>query len=158
MQQNMFANIDTSGDGQISPDELLAFGQNLPGPQSSGTSGATNTAALFSQIDTDGDGSISQDELAAFGNKLSASNNSTLLQAQEGTGNAGHAHHHHHAHGASQTTSLASLLGQPDPGQDSAGVTAQAGPNSAAATYAANQSGGGSSLDPLLQLIGTLVA
>jgi Ca2+-binding EF-hand superfamily protein len=189
IQQNLFAAIDADGDGQISPNELTAFGQNLPGSLTSGISGAASTASgntanaaatsanggvgsssLFSQIDSNGDGTISQDEWTAYGNKLSASNNASLLQAQEGSNGAGRAHHHHHhggggggssgASSSSQSTDPTAAFNQLDTNQDGSisaqEWAAQFGTSGAASAYSTTQSNG-QSTDPLMQLVNKLI-
>src|SRR5215469_8029694 len=60
-QQDLFSKIDANGDGQITPDEMSSFGQNLPGARGKGLS----DPKLFQKIDTNGDGVISKDEWAA---------------------------------------------------------------------------------------------
>jgi Ca2+-binding EF-hand superfamily protein len=178
----LFSTIDSNGNGQISPDELASFGQNLPGSLASVAGGAAGTstastaatsanggigsASTFSQIDTNGDGTISQDEWTAYGNKLSASNNSSLLQAQEGADGAGRAHHHHHHHGGSgasgdsQTTDPTAAFNQLDTNQDGSisaqEWAAQFSTSGAASAYSTTQSNG-QSTDPLLQLINKLI-
>jgi Ca2+-binding EF-hand superfamily protein len=88
-QQDLFSQIDANGDGQISPDELSTFRQNLQG-----TSGP-NTKSLFDKIDTNGDGSISKDEWASHRAKRNKAQ-SALLQIQEDSGNTQATKHHHH--------------------------------------------------------------
>lgn len=88
LQQAMFAKADVNADGQLSSDEFLSIGQNLPSPGRSGPSrahhggggGGENFAAatmgsllslqedraaeMFSNADSDGDGALTADELA----------------------------------------------------------------------------------------------
>ena len=96
----MFSQLDTDGDGQISKSE---FETAL-----SGAGASTSTAdALFAKLDTNGDGTVSQDELAK----------------------AAHGHHHHHmlgadksqASGSSGQSAIDSLLS----GAGANGATAQ---------------------------------
>ena len=89
--QNLFSQIDTNGDGQISKSEF----ENALG------AGGTNIAQadkVFNELDTNGDGSVSLSELSA---------------ALKGAGHAGD--HHHHAHAAdserSQLRSAAAGVG-----------------------------------------------
>ena len=64
----IFAAMDTNGDGSISPDELsTALGSTTAG---SGTATSSNANSLFASIDTNGDGSISQSELSNYLNTL----------------------------------------------------------------------------------------
>lgn len=87
-QPDLFTQIDANGDGQISPDELSSFGQNLPG---SGKNGFKNQN-LFQKIDTNGDGIISKDEWAAHRAARERTQNA-LLKLQEQSG-AASAHRH----------------------------------------------------------------
>jgi Ca2+-binding EF-hand superfamily protein len=98
-QQDLFSQIDANGDGQISPDELSAFGQNLPG--ASGTTGLKNRN-LFQKIDTNGDGVISKEEWAAHRAARERTQNA-LLKLQEQAGGAnGERYRHHGPSGARQ--------------------------------------------------------
>jgi len=75
----LFAKLDTNGDGQISKSEFeTALG-------SAGVS-TSNADALFAKLDGNGDGSISQSELAKAGH------------------GGGHHHHHMHAGGGAQAS------------------------------------------------------
>ena len=89
LQQAMFAKADVNADGQLSSDEFLSIGQNMPPPGNSGPAramrgagggGENFTAAtmgallslqedrsseIFSNADSDGDGLLTADELAA---------------------------------------------------------------------------------------------
>lgn len=92
MQQALFAKADVNGDGQLSSDEFMSIGQNLPQPGNGGpprpirggdlfggnfspeTMGSLLSAQqdradkltnLFNAADTDGDGQVTADELAA---------------------------------------------------------------------------------------------
>lgn len=72
--QDLFSQIDSNGDGQISKSEF----ENALG------AGGTNIAqadAVFNKLDTNGDGSVSLDELKS---------------ALQGAGGKGGHHHHHH--------------------------------------------------------------
>ena len=51
-QTDLFGRIDANSEGQISPDEMSAFGQNLPGASGTGLKNKN----LFQKIDTNGDG------------------------------------------------------------------------------------------------------
>lgn len=88
LQQAMFAKADVNTDGQLSSDEFLSIGQNMPQPGSSGpprpmrggAGGGENfasatmgsllslqedrSAEIFSNADADGDGVLTADELA----------------------------------------------------------------------------------------------
>ncbi|MBI5940886.1 MAG: EF-hand domain-containing protein [Caulobacterales bacterium] len=88
LQQAMFAKADVNADGQLSSDEFLSIGQNMPPPGKSGPAhamrgggggGENFTAAtmgallslqedrsseIFSNADSDGDGLLTADELA----------------------------------------------------------------------------------------------
>lgn len=87
-QPDLFTQIDANGDGQISPDELSTFGQNLPG---AGNHGFKNKN-LFQKIDTNGDGIISKEEWAAHRAARERTQNA-LLKLQEQSGGAnGHRH------------------------------------------------------------------
>ena len=85
-QDQLFGRIDANSDGQISPDEMNAFRQNLPGD-------SAKKQNLFNKIDTNGDGFISNQEWAAH---RAQKNNarSALLQVQEQSGAAQHKRHH----------------------------------------------------------------
>jgi Ca2+-binding EF-hand superfamily protein len=89
-QQDLFSQIDANGDGQISPDELSAFGQNLPG--ASGATGLKNRN-LFQKIDTNGDGVISKEEWAAYRAARERTQNA-LLKLQEQAGGVNGQRHH----------------------------------------------------------------
>ena len=83
----LFAKLDTDGDGQISKSEFeTALG-------SDGVD-ATSADALFGKLDANGDGSISQSE---------------LTQARHGGGG-----HHHHMHAGGGATSRRYLWAKPD--------------------------------------------
>lgn len=81
-QDKLFAKLDADGNGQISPGELAAFGQNLPSIAASGGSPVQNR---FSRIDGNGDGAISKAEWLTYGQQR-AQTRSALLQAQEQSG------------------------------------------------------------------------
>ncbi len=95
-QDQLFARIDANGDGQISPDEMNAFRQNLPGASESDSAKKQN---LFNKIDTNGDGSISKDEWAAH-RAQKAKTRAALLQVQEQSGGVQGKHKHHGPSGA----------------------------------------------------------
>ncbi len=96
-QQDLFSQIDANSDGQISPDEMTSFGQNLPGADGTGL----KSKNLFQKIDTNGDGVISKDEWAAHRTQRDKSQ-AALLQVQEQSGGVG-GHRHHGASGPRQT-------------------------------------------------------
>jgi Ca2+-binding EF-hand superfamily protein len=58
MRQQMFAKIDTNGDGKHDKDELAAMVANGP-------TGAPSVDDILSKFDTDGDGAVSESELNA---------------------------------------------------------------------------------------------
>jgi hypothetical protein len=87
-QDKLFAKIDADGNGQISPGELSAFGQNLPSVAASNGHPVQNR---FSRMDANGDGAISKSEWQTYGAQR-AQARSALLQAQEQSG-ADPAHH-----------------------------------------------------------------
>ncbi len=87
--QDLFSQIDTNGDGQISKSEF----ENALG------AGGTNIAqadAVFNKLDTNGDGSVSLDEMKSA--------------LQGGGGKGGH-HHHHHVASSNGSGSSASTDG-----------------------------------------------
>jgi Ca2+-binding EF-hand superfamily protein len=87
-QPDLFTQVDANNDGQISPDELSAFGQNLPG---GGNHGFKNKN-LFQKIDTNGDGIISKEEWAAHRAARERTQNA-LLKLQEQAGGLNGQHH-----------------------------------------------------------------
>ena len=96
-QPDLFTQIDANGDGQITPDEMTAFGQNLPG---AGKNGFKNQK-LFQKIDTNGDGIISKEEWAAHRAARERTQNA-LLKLQEQSGASGHRHRFDGPSGARQ--------------------------------------------------------
>ncbi len=80
-QTDLFSKIDGNSDGQISPDELSSFGQNLPGANGTGL----RNKNLFQKIDTNGDGIITKEEWAAHRQQRQKSS-AALLQVQEQAG------------------------------------------------------------------------
>jgi hypothetical protein len=88
-QQDLFSKIDVNGDGQITPDEMSSFGQNLPGASGKGLKNPN----LFQKIDTNGDGVISKDEWGAHRQQRQQSK-AALLNVQEQSGTQGHRSHH----------------------------------------------------------------
>lgn len=97
-QQDLFSQIDVNRDGQITPDEMSSFGQNLPGASGNGF----RNPNLFRKIDSNGDGTISKDEWAAHRQQRQQSR-AALLNVQEQAGAQGH-HRHHGASGARQAS------------------------------------------------------
>jgi Ca2+-binding EF-hand superfamily protein len=96
-QPDLFTQIDANGDGQISPDELSTFGQNLPGAGNS-----LKNKNLFQKIDTNGDGIISKEEWAAHRAARERTQNA-LLKLQEQSGGASvHRHRFEGPSGARQ--------------------------------------------------------
>jgi hypothetical protein len=159
-QDRLFAKVDTNSDGQISPGELAAFGQNLPG--ANGASG-NSTQDLFNKIDTNGDGSISLAEFQSYGQQQ-AQARAALLQVQEQSGSL-KPHHHHHHHASSESgqtppTDPTALFNQIDTNQDgsiSASEWAAAfGKGNSTAVSAGAQTASTSAADPLLQALNTL--
>jgi Ca2+-binding EF-hand superfamily protein len=76
---DVFARIDTNGDGSISKDELTKALFSVRHHMHLGTSDVNSQTGsssavdeLFNKIDTNGDGSISKDELTAFQSSLTA--------------------------------------------------------------------------------------
>ncbi len=75
IEQNLFAKIDTNGDGTIDKTELSNFFNSMSAQGSTAagataaavpaTSASVDTGALFSSLDTSGDGSISEQEFSA---------------------------------------------------------------------------------------------
>lgn len=63
-QEEMFAKMDTDGDGTIDKAEFAAFGQQQQ--QTNAVSGMPSADEIFSQMDSDGDGSVSKAEFEAF--------------------------------------------------------------------------------------------
>lgn len=101
-QENLFARIDANSDGQISPGELGAFRQNLPG------AGAASSPDRFAAIDSGGDGAISKTEWQAYGQQRA------LLRLQEQPG-AQTAHRHK---GFGRSPEAAAVFNQLDTNQD----------------------------------------
>lgn len=104
-QDQLFGKIDANGDGQISPDEMNAFRQNLPGASGSDSAKKQN---LFNMIDTNGDGSVSKDEWAAH-RQQKASARAALLQVQEQSGGVQGKHKHHGPSGARSSNPAANF-------------------------------------------------
>lgn len=80
-QEKLFATMDADGNGQISPGEFTAFGQNLP---SIAESHGRPTQNRFSRIDSNSDGAISRAEWLRY-TQQHTQTRSALLQIQEGT-------------------------------------------------------------------------
>jgi Ca2+-binding EF-hand superfamily protein len=161
-QNNLFSKIDTDSNGQISPDELAAFGQNLPGASGTGQSGTSSNSALFNQIDTNGDGSITKDELNAY-MQQQAQTRAALLQLQEDSGVKPKHHHHHGSSGSGQTqspdpTAIFNTLDTNQDGSVSATEWAAAfGTNGSANVSASTQSADNNSINTLLETLNKLV-
>ena len=129
IEQNLFAKIDTNGDGTIDKTELSNFFNSLSA-QGSSTAGATaaavpatgaavNTSSLFSSLDTSGDGSISAQEFSAnvgslvdqlrsqlTANVANSAASTTVAATTQSTAtqqadgaNGSSQAHHHHGHG-----------------------------------------------------------
>ncbi|SYZ72283.1 hypothetical protein TRIP_C20398 [Candidatus Zixiibacteriota bacterium] len=64
--EEMFANMDTNGDGIIDKAEFTEFGRKM----AANIGKADKSEELFSKMDTDGDGQISKAEFEAFGEKM----------------------------------------------------------------------------------------
>ncbi len=104
-QDQLFGRIDANGDGQISPDEMNAFRQNLPGVSGSDSAKKQN---LFNKIDTNGDGSISNQEWAAHRAQRTKTR-AALLQVQEQSGGVSGKHRHHGPSGARSSNPAANF-------------------------------------------------
>ncbi len=162
-QNALFGKIDSGSNGQISPEELAAFGQNLPGASGTSQSSSSSASNLFNQIDTNGDGSISRDELNAYAQQQ-AQNCAAMLQAQEDSGvKPKHPHHHHGSSGSGQTkspdpTAMFNTLDTNQDGSVSASEWAAAfGTNGSATVSANSQTADNNSIDTLLQTLNKLV-
>jgi len=121
--QDLFSQIDTNGDGQISKSEF-------EGALGAGGTNLAQADDVFNKLDKDGSGSVSLDEMSS---------------ALKGSGSKGH---HHHAHGAksggsgdssgssgSGGSSIDSLL-QALQGTSSTSVTNSDGSTTTSLTYA----------------------
>ena len=64
----MFAKMDTNGDGFVDKAEFTAFGKQMAAKMGK----ADKSAELFAKIDTNGDGKISQSENDAFASQMQA--------------------------------------------------------------------------------------
>jgi Ca2+-binding EF-hand superfamily protein len=162
-QNKLFGKIDTNSDGQISPDELAAFGQNLPSASGTGQSGGGSNSTLFNQIDTNGDGSISKNELNAY-LQQQAQTRAALLKAQEDSGvKPKHHHHHHGSSGSGQTqspdpTAMFNTLDTNQDGSVSASEWAAAfGTNGSVKVSASTQPANNSSVNTLSETLNKLV-
>lgn len=162
-QNRLFGKIDSDSNGQISPEELAAFGQNLPGANGTSQSGGNSATNLFNQIDTNGDGSISKDELNAY-SQQQAQTRAAMLQEQENSGvKPKHHHHHHGSSGSGQTkspdpTAMFNTLDTNQDGSVSATEWAAAfGTNGSATVSANSQTADNNSVDTLLQTLNKLV-
>jgi hypothetical protein len=116
--QDLFSQIDTNGDGQISKSEF----ENTLG------AGGTNVAeadAVFNKLDTNGDGSVSLDELKS---------------ALQGAGGKGGHHHHHHVAGSDGSGDTSGTGGTSGAGGSSADPLLQA-LNGASSTSVTNSDG-----------------
>jgi EF-hand domain pair/EF hand len=158
LQDRLFARIDANGNGQISPNELAVFEQNLPGAD--GASG-NSPQVPFNKIDTNGDGSISLAEFQDFGQQQTQANAALLqMQEQSGVQGAQHRHHHHH-HGASapgqaQSSDPSALFNQIDTNKDgsiSASEWASAFGSGGATTVAGGTQAAANATDPLQALL-----
>src|SRR5271169_4529184 len=106
----LFAKLDTNGDGQISQSEF----ESALGAAGVDTSSAD---ALFAKLDTNGDGSISESELTSA--------------------KRGHGHHHHHHGGGESQGSVSSGQNPLDAllsSADASGATTQTASNSDGST------------------------
>lgn len=109
-QDKLFAKIDANGDGQISPGEMAAFGQNLP---SVAATNGNPTQNRFSKMDTNGDGSISKAEWQTYGTQR-AQARSALLQTQEQSSSKST----HHPRGFGRSPEASQVFNQLDTNQD----------------------------------------
>lgn len=111
-QTDLFSRIDANGDRQISPDEMSAFGQNLPGAQGRGLKDKN----LFQKIDTNGDGIVTKEEWAAHRAARERTQNA-LLKLQEQSGASG-AHRHHHGPSGARPASPGATFSALDTNKD----------------------------------------
>jgi hypothetical protein len=111
-QTDLFSRIDANGDGQISPDEMSAFGQNLPGAEGRGLKDKN----LFQKIDSNGDGVVTKEEWAAHRAARERTQNA-LLKLQEQSGNSG-AHKHHHGPSGARPASPGATFNALDTNKD----------------------------------------
>ena len=162
-QNKLFGKIDTDSNGQISPDELAAFGQNLPGASGTDQSGTSSNSTLFNQIDTNGDGSITKDELNSY-LQQQAQTRAAMLQAQEDSGAKPKHHHHHHGSsgpGQTQSPDPTAMFNTIDTNQDgsvsAAEWAAAFGKNGPVNVSASTQSADNSSANKLLETLNKLV-
>jgi hypothetical protein len=118
--QDLFSQIDSNGDGQISKSEF----ENALG------AGGTNIAqadAVFGKMDKNGDGSVSLDEMSS---------------ALKGSGGKGHHHHHHVADSNGSSGSTGTAGSSSDPllqalqGASSTSTTNSDGSTTTSMTYA----------------------
>ncbi|MES1180198.1 MAG: EF-hand domain-containing protein [Hyphomicrobium sp.] len=111
--QDLFSQLDVNGDGQISPDELSAFGQNLPG----GSDASARRKNLFQKIDTNGDGTVTKDEWTAYQAER-AKTRAALLQVQEQSGGVQGHHHRHHGGSGIRNSNPSAVFNQLDTNKD----------------------------------------
>jgi EF-hand domain pair len=78
-----FAELDSDGNGSLSPAELKRAASLLDS-----TSGPATPPALFKELDTNRDGTISPQEYAAYEANLSAPTQSLVLQTQQDNSSA----------------------------------------------------------------------
>ncbi len=85
---DLFASIDSDGDGSVSKTELKSFADGLSAQMQSTLLGAQETsgnsaADTISKMDTDGDGSVSMDEVKAFGEAHGPKSGRAAQKAEE---------------------------------------------------------------------------
>jgi len=86
-RDEMFAKMDTNGDGKIDKAEFAAFAPKQPAD----ASGSKPTSdEMFAKMDTNGDGSITKDEMEAFHKNhphpMKAQNSSDLFAKMDSNG------------------------------------------------------------------------
>ena len=69
MADDLFSKLDTTGKGYLTKSDLQSAATQLPGSDSSNSSGSTSSSAnvdeLFKKLDANGDGNITKDELTS---------------------------------------------------------------------------------------------
>ena len=135
LETQLFARIDTNGNGSISQSELTNFLNTLTSAKQSASPGA-NASSLLNALDTSGAGGISlQSFQSNIGTFLSA------LRSQLATTNSpmmspavGGAQPRHHGHGHGGVNALLAALQQATSGTSSTGSTGAASTGTVAST------------------------